>query len=316
MTRRAITKTQLKPLIALTRNMCAMHDHAPSCDGFSLVRNDIFVGEIAHIAAAEEGGKRWDATMDDDQRNSNENLIVLCPNHHTLIDSDEDTYTTPMLLEAKRTHEESADQQSFDPPDHILDEAEKRVDTYVQANNVNSGAGTQINLNASHISLMMSPSSSAQLIVPTALPISGTDQTLTLQVDIRVISLPILGQPDQTSDTMCYRLHFNGRLYVLPQTSFAQIITGIQPNSTTGKYNLTNEQIALILKNVYIYEDDQLGTVAIFDDIKSLVTRGSLMVIIECTDSNILAVPFENLVSANFDAANYIVFAHRQGNQL
>lgn len=56
MTRRAITKTQLKPLIALTRNMCAMHDHAPSCDRFSLVQNDKFVGEIAHIAAAEEVG--------------------------------------------------------------------------------------------------------------------------------------------------------------------------------------------------------------------------------------------------------------------
>jgi len=292
-----------------------MHDHAPSCDGFALVQNNIFVGEIAHIAAAEEGGKRWNESMDDKQRNSNDNLIVLCPNHHTLIDSDEDIYTTSMLLETKHAHEESAGEQSFNPPDHILDEAEKRVDTYVHANNVNSGTGTQINLNASHISLMMSPSSSAQLIIPTALPISGTDRTLTLQVDIRVVSLPILGQPEQTTDTLCYRVLFNGKLYLLSQTSFAQIVSGFQPNSTNGKYGLTNEQLALILKKAYAYEDDQLGTITIFDDIKELISRGSLMIIIECTDTNILAVPFENLVSATFDATNYVVFAHRQGSQ-
>lgn len=42
--------------------------------------------QIAHIAAAEPGGPRFDASMTDEQRRSIDNLILLCQAHHNLVD--------------------------------------------------------------------------------------------------------------------------------------------------------------------------------------------------------------------------------------
>lgn len=42
--------------------------------------------QIAHIAAAESGGSRFDPSMTDDERRSIDNLILLCQAHHNLVD--------------------------------------------------------------------------------------------------------------------------------------------------------------------------------------------------------------------------------------
>ena len=60
--------------------------------------------EICHIEAAEPDGQRYNPKQTDDDRRHFDNLILLCPNHHTKT-NDVNTYTTEILKEMKRSHE-------------------------------------------------------------------------------------------------------------------------------------------------------------------------------------------------------------------
>ncbi|MYC38699.1 MAG: HNH endonuclease [Chloroflexi bacterium] len=55
------------------------------------------VGVIAHIEAKSDSGPRANPNLSDRQRDSYPNLILLCPNHHELVDARESTYTVEML---------------------------------------------------------------------------------------------------------------------------------------------------------------------------------------------------------------------------
>ena len=63
--------------------------------------NLITIGHIAHIEADSDSGPRANLSLSDQQRKAYPNLIVLCPNHHTIVDADEDTYTVEKLREWK-----------------------------------------------------------------------------------------------------------------------------------------------------------------------------------------------------------------------
>ena len=63
------------------------------------------MGEAAHICAASPGGRRYDGSMSTEERSSIKNALWLCPDHATLIDRDEVTYTTERLRAMKRDHE-------------------------------------------------------------------------------------------------------------------------------------------------------------------------------------------------------------------
>jgi hypothetical protein len=57
----------------------------------------MIIGEICHIEG--EGGKsaRYNPNMTQEERKSFNNLILLCPTHHTLIDKNPIEYTTGLL---------------------------------------------------------------------------------------------------------------------------------------------------------------------------------------------------------------------------
>jgi hypothetical protein len=56
------------------------------------------LGEVAHIVAERRDGPRGSDPLDDELRNEYENLILLCPNHHTEIDKVQpDLYTVAKL---------------------------------------------------------------------------------------------------------------------------------------------------------------------------------------------------------------------------
>lgn len=65
------------------------------------------LGEMAHIKGKKPGSNRYDEEQLDVQRDSYENLILLCPNHHTIIDKpeNEDVYSVDVLVEMKLDHE-------------------------------------------------------------------------------------------------------------------------------------------------------------------------------------------------------------------
>lgn len=67
------------------------------------------IGEMAHIKGNRLGSSRYDSEQPATERDSYENLILLCPTHHTLIDKVEnvDRFSVEILHEMKREHEKS-----------------------------------------------------------------------------------------------------------------------------------------------------------------------------------------------------------------
>ncbi len=65
------------------------------------------LGEMAHICGDKPGANRHDAGQTDAERDDYQNLILLCPTHHTLIDrkENESVYTVDALHEMKAEHE-------------------------------------------------------------------------------------------------------------------------------------------------------------------------------------------------------------------
>lgn len=62
-------------------------------------------GEQAHIVAEEEDGPRGRSVFTKEERNTYHNLILLCPNDHTLIDKNTEDYPVERLYLIKSEHE-------------------------------------------------------------------------------------------------------------------------------------------------------------------------------------------------------------------
>jgi hypothetical protein len=60
---------------------------------------------VAHIVASADGGARADPRVTPSDRNKIENLLLLCPTCHDVIDKDEDSHSTAVLLDLKSRHE-------------------------------------------------------------------------------------------------------------------------------------------------------------------------------------------------------------------
>jgi hypothetical protein len=74
-------------------------------------------GEMAHIVASSDGGPRGDPSSPTADRNKYENLILLCPNHHEEVDSEEIHFTSDALREMKAQHESWVEQQLAQGPE-------------------------------------------------------------------------------------------------------------------------------------------------------------------------------------------------------
>ena len=62
------------------------------------------IGEEAHIVAKKEKGPRGKSKLLKEQRDEYNNLILLCPDHHKIIDDQENTYTIDLLHKYKKDH--------------------------------------------------------------------------------------------------------------------------------------------------------------------------------------------------------------------
>jgi hypothetical protein len=96
-------QSTLKRLFARSGDRCAF----PRCVA-PLTHNDTLIGEVCHIKGDKPGAARYDAAQVAAERQAYDNLIVLCPNHHTVIDDDEMAYTVERLLRMKIEHEANA----------------------------------------------------------------------------------------------------------------------------------------------------------------------------------------------------------------
>jgi len=96
------------------------------------------VSQEAHIVAETANGPRGDSLLTLKERNSYPNLMLLCLEHHKIVDDDPDTFTVDALLAMKAAHEEWFD-SLHNPTDerreakellmiNIIDEWEERAD--------------------------------------------------------------------------------------------------------------------------------------------------------------------------------------------
>lgn len=100
----AINQKDIKLLWGRSGNRCAVcqieltQDKNASTASFTL-------GEQAHIVGEKETAARGKSLLSLEDRNSYHNLILLCPNHHTEIDSNEDDWPIEKLHKFKSAHE-------------------------------------------------------------------------------------------------------------------------------------------------------------------------------------------------------------------
>lgn len=62
------------------------------------------LGEVAHIVAEQPDGPRGSSPLSAEQRNEESNLLLLCFDHHKVIDDDPITYTIELLLAMRSSH--------------------------------------------------------------------------------------------------------------------------------------------------------------------------------------------------------------------
>lgn len=103
-----IPTKEVKILCLASGNICAF----PGCDR-RLVEpgtgadDPAVLGEIAHIVGEKRRGPRGADEMPLSERNSHANLVLLCGDHHKIIDSQPNAYSVPVLRAMKSDHEAS-----------------------------------------------------------------------------------------------------------------------------------------------------------------------------------------------------------------
>lgn len=66
----------------------------------------VHVAEMAHIISAADDGPRANASLTPEERGRYDNLILLCPTCHTIIDKAEDKFPDALVTNWKRTHKQ------------------------------------------------------------------------------------------------------------------------------------------------------------------------------------------------------------------
>jgi hypothetical protein len=93
--------------------------------------DEALIGEECHIIAQDIKGPRGDHALPVEARDKYSNLILLCSNHHTLIDKQPDTYTIDYLQELKANHEKWV-RTSLQEFDFIKQREDERYADYIE----------------------------------------------------------------------------------------------------------------------------------------------------------------------------------------
>lgn len=116
----AVSTKDIKKLWGLAAGRCSCPGCGESCIRL-LTEDPTVIGEMAHVIARRPGGPRGNATGGGD---TYDNLILLCPTHHTEIDKSPEGAFPPAVLRAwKQQHEmhirEALETPSFTTRHHL-----------------------------------------------------------------------------------------------------------------------------------------------------------------------------------------------------
>lgn len=114
--------------MAKSGNQCAF----PGCMAELVTYDNLFVGEICHIEAAEPGGPRFNPAASDEERRDYDNLLLLCHPHHRRVDSDTAQYTAERLREIKASHDGRFIRNPFKVDEAVVYQMERDLQLYWQ----------------------------------------------------------------------------------------------------------------------------------------------------------------------------------------
>lgn len=101
-----ISERDIKLLWGKAASRCAFPNcRLPLTQDCENSSSSITIGEQAHIVAEKENGSRGNSLLTDKERNSYDNLILLCPTHHTIIDKNPKDFPVEKLHAFKTEHE-------------------------------------------------------------------------------------------------------------------------------------------------------------------------------------------------------------------
>ena len=110
--RAKIRLATVKRLFARSLNRCAF----PGCNSMIVDdESDAMLGEMCHIEGIGKKALRHNKMLTKEERDAYSNLILLCSNHHKVIDHDK-SYTVESLRKMKAEHEKTG-RMEIDPKD-------------------------------------------------------------------------------------------------------------------------------------------------------------------------------------------------------
>ncbi|MCZ7647987.1 MAG: hypothetical protein M5U26_22470 [Planctomycetota bacterium] len=106
MSRKSIPEKEMKTLLASSGGVCAF----PGCPKRLVepptAQDEVaFLGVMAHIVGDSRQGPRGNSPMSDEERDKHTNLLLLCGDHHKVVDAQPRTYSVPVLRRMKEDHE-------------------------------------------------------------------------------------------------------------------------------------------------------------------------------------------------------------------
>ena len=126
------SRPTVKRLFAVSGNQCAFPEcHLPLVD----LASGKVTGRICHIKANKPGGPRYDPLQLEEDRQSFDNLLILCPIHHDVVDSDLESYTVERLRSMKIKHESTQPRQS-----ELSDESTKQLIANINVGSLTNGS--------------------------------------------------------------------------------------------------------------------------------------------------------------------------------
>lgn len=152
--RKQISPQTMRLLYVHSGNKCAFE----GCNCPIFEDDGVLTGECCHIEAYSVKGPRYNEKQTDEDRNSYDNLVLMCRRHHVIIDSDPRKYTVEVLKKIKESHEKKYKADFFKVTDEMIKQLQKESEhywSYLRRIEKDDETGFKVELNEKDIPEMM-----------------------------------------------------------------------------------------------------------------------------------------------------------------